>query len=288
MTGGASGDLLAAGAYSGGVTVFDARTREQLLLLEGHGGRGVTQVTFSRDGNFLYSGARRDAAIVCWDVRSTGAPLYRLQRDAAGTNQRLAFDIDPSGRHLAAGGQDGRVRVFDLTDGSQVGEFKAAGDAVNGVAFHPVMGLPLLATAGGERRFPLAPRDSDSDSESDDEPSSSARAATARSGGGGSGGGGGGAAARLGRSCNALRLWRLAFEYVDVELPACDVAGSAEAMEADVELAAADAAAAPVAAVDGGGGGGGGDSGAAVVAATAAAAAATAAADLSGLPVVRV
>ena len=29
------------------------------------------QVTFSRDGSFLYTGARSDPAIMCWDVRQT-------------------------------------------------------------------------------------------------------------------------------------------------------------------------------------------------------------------------
>jgi hypothetical protein len=38
-------DLLAAGSYSRCIGLFDARTYEQLLLLEGHKG-GLTQVTF--------------------------------------------------------------------------------------------------------------------------------------------------------------------------------------------------------------------------------------------------
>jgi WD40 repeat protein len=159
-------DLLAAGSYSGAVGVFDARTDEQLLLMEGHKG-GVTQVLgfwaavvagwfcrsmschelhrrvvplshpsnnppnrpsptthqkpphhstapqvmFSHDGNYLYSGARRDPTINCWDVRNTAAALYAITRDAADTNQRVQFDIDGSNRHLATGGCDGRVRV---------------------------------------------------------------------------------------------------------------------------------------------------------------------------------
>ena len=61
------------------------------------------QVQFSRDGNFLYTGARRDADIFCWDVRYAADVVYRLQREAAGTNQRIHFDIEPCGRHLASG-----------------------------------------------------------------------------------------------------------------------------------------------------------------------------------------
>ena len=38
------------------------------------------QLLFSADGNYLYTGARKDSAIICWDVRSTYAPVYTLQR----------------------------------------------------------------------------------------------------------------------------------------------------------------------------------------------------------------
>ena len=64
----------------------------------------LLQVHFSPDGNFLYTGARRDPEILCWDVRSPTQPLYRLQRSSEGTNQRIQFTIEPVGRHLATGG----------------------------------------------------------------------------------------------------------------------------------------------------------------------------------------
>jgi WD40 repeat protein len=32
----------------------------------------LLQVCFSPDGNYLYSGARRDDSIHCWDIRATG------------------------------------------------------------------------------------------------------------------------------------------------------------------------------------------------------------------------
>lgn len=55
-----------------------------------------------------------------------------------------------------AGGEDGCVRVFDLSDGAPVCEFAVAEDTVNGVHFHPV--LPLLATASGARCNALGTR----------------------------------------------------------------------------------------------------------------------------------
>ena len=38
-----NGDLLAAGSYSGAIALYDARTWEQVFLLQGHKG-GLTQV----------------------------------------------------------------------------------------------------------------------------------------------------------------------------------------------------------------------------------------------------
>ena len=58
---------------------------------------------FSADGNFLYTGARKDPDILCWDIRYTSDVVYRLQRDTGDTNQRIQFDIEPMGRHLATG-----------------------------------------------------------------------------------------------------------------------------------------------------------------------------------------
>jgi len=48
---------------------------------------------------------------------------------------------------FSAGGQDGVVRVFDLRDGTEVANYQAANDTVNGFEFHPY--LPFAATASG-------------------------------------------------------------------------------------------------------------------------------------------
>jgi telomerase Cajal body protein 1 len=136
----------AAGSYSGTAALYDARTRETVCLLEGHVG-GLTHLRFSADGNYLYTGARQDPSIFCWDVRCASGAVYALQRPSRHTNQRIYFDIEPCGRHLATGGEDGSVHVFDLRDGSPRAHFQAAEDTVNGLDFHPF--LPLMATASG-------------------------------------------------------------------------------------------------------------------------------------------
>ena len=54
--------------------------------------------------------------MLCWDVRMTRDVLYRLPR-VSDTNQRITFDIEPLGRHLATGSRDGRALLYDLNTG---------------------------------------------------------------------------------------------------------------------------------------------------------------------------
>ncbi len=89
------------------------------------------QVAYTADGHFLLSGARQDADLICWDLRVAGggagdgagerAVLYRLPRDTAGTNQRVAFSLEPCGRHLATGGCNGAVKVLRCVLGAAKG-----------------------------------------------------------------------------------------------------------------------------------------------------------------------
>lgn len=217
------GDLFAAGSYSRCIGLFDVRTREQLLWLEGHTG-GITQVCFSPDGNYLYSGARRDDSILCWDIRATGQVVCSMQRPTSSTNQRIGFSIESCGRHLATGGCDGCVRVFDLQNGQETACFSAASDTINGVSFSP--SLPLLVTASGHRRYPLLPADgweaeggvstaaaaaADADgAEQQHQPACKDEAAAGllmssyKKGGG----------------CNSLRLWRMQADWLPITAPA--------------------------------------------------------------------
>ncbi len=144
--------LMAAGSYSKIAALYDYRTpTQQLAVLEGHTG-GITHLKFSPCGTYLYSGARKDSLIYCWDARNLSGAMYQLERDVNTTNQRVYFDIEPCGRHLASGGEGGNVKFFDLRDGSEAGKFRVAEkDTVNGCEFHP--SLPVLATATGHRRF---------------------------------------------------------------------------------------------------------------------------------------
>ncbi|KAM1455924.1 hypothetical protein FF1_005042 [Malus domestica] len=142
--------MLAIGSYSKTAAIYREDNMEPLYVLHGHEG-GITHVQFSKDGNYLYTGGRKDPYILCWDIRKAVDVVYKLYRSSEDTNQRILFDIEPLGRHLCTGGQDGVVHIYDLQTGQWVTGFQAALDTVNGFSFHPF--LPLATTSSGHRRF---------------------------------------------------------------------------------------------------------------------------------------
>ena len=139
-----------------GVGVYHEPTGEQALVLSGgHSRGGVTHLAWSPCGNYLYTGARRDGEILCWDVRNPDVGcVYRMRRAAEGTNQRVGFDVECSGRHLVSGGTDGCLRAYDLRTGEEVGAWRASADTVSDSAFHPGSSLrPPRGWWGRARRL---------------------------------------------------------------------------------------------------------------------------------------
>lgn len=151
--------MLAVGSYGQTTGIYREDNMELLYVLHGQEG-GVTHVQFSKDGNYLYTGGRKDPYILCWDMRKSVEIVYKLYRATENTNQRVFFDIEPCGRHLGTGGQDGLVHMYDLQTGNWVSGYQAASDTVNAFSFHPY--LPMAATSSGHRRFSI-PNDDDED-----------------------------------------------------------------------------------------------------------------------------
>ncbi|XP_066220880.1 telomerase Cajal body protein 1 [Saccopteryx leptura] len=148
--------LYACGSYGCSLGLYVWDDGSPLALLGGHRG-GVTHLCFHPDGNRFFSGARKDAELLCWDLRQPGHPLWSVCREVT-TNQRIYFDLDPTGQFLVSGGTGGAVSVWDL-GGVEHGRtpepvlsFLPQKDCTNGVSLHP--SLPLLATASGQRVFP--------------------------------------------------------------------------------------------------------------------------------------
>ncbi|XP_062522543.1 telomerase Cajal body protein 1-like isoform X2 [Corticium candelabrum] len=162
--------VYALGSYNKSIAIYSP-DGSVICVLQGQRG-GVTHIMFSPDGNRLYTGGRKDAEILCWDVREPGRVLFKVVRDVE-TNQRIYFDLDRSGRYLVSGHHSGLVTVWDTDEIRQcddsadnvaqcVKEFSSHKDTVNGVSFHPW--LPMLATSCGQRQFLL---DSSDDSLAD-------------------------------------------------------------------------------------------------------------------------
>ncbi|CAO2643775.1 Telomerase Cajal body protein 1 [Lemmus lemmus] len=148
--------LYACGSYGRTVGLYALDDGSPLALLGGHQG-GVTHLCFHPDGNLFFSGARKDAELLCWDLRQPGHILWSLNREVS-TNQRIYFDLDPSGQFLVSGNTNGVVSVWDIRGAfsdsklEPVMTFLPQKDCTNGVSLHP--SLPLLATASGQRMFP--------------------------------------------------------------------------------------------------------------------------------------
>ena len=193
--------VFAAASFSAGCVVGDLRVQgRSVSLIKGAHKGGITHTMFSHCGRYLYTAARRDGLIKVWDMRLTSqrwdgkyveaAALETpaMRRDV-GTNQRITFDLDHSGRRLYSGCRSGNVKVFSVPFGELEAEVKMSDTCVNCVAVHPT--LPVVAATTGERKFAVQAKkgrivtmmpvqsygptaDSDSDSDSSSTTSSSA------------------------------------------------------------------------------------------------------------------
>ncbi|TFJ80658.1 hypothetical protein NSK_008084 [Nannochloropsis salina CCMP1776] len=150
--------MFVAGSFSGSMALYDYRMRGDSLLLwpDPHQGQGLTTLRLSYDGRLLFSGARKDCHVHCWDLRK-GTLLSSFARNAS-SNQRLGIDLDPAGRFLATGNRgEGKALVYDLSTGKEVGGLGPLKDTASDVSFHPYAGL--VAVGMGERHWEFESED---------------------------------------------------------------------------------------------------------------------------------
>ncbi|XP_065055991.1 telomerase Cajal body protein 1-like isoform X1 [Rhopilema esculentum] len=159
----ALGKVFALGSFGKCVGIYSEDDADLICMLPGKIG-AVTQVQFSKDGFYLYAGARKNDEISCWDLRNLDRQLFTLNRDVA-TNQKVQFDIHWSDRYLFSGNTNGCISVWELepTRPSSPHTFPAHGDAVNGISIHPY--APLVASTSGQRHFDISSSSDTEDSQ---------------------------------------------------------------------------------------------------------------------------
>ncbi|PVU88515.1 hypothetical protein BB561_005816 [Smittium simulii] len=127
--------------------------------------KGITNVSFSPDGNFIFAGTRQSNNIFCWDVRNLSTPISSFSR-VGKTQQRVGFIVDNSQNYLICGNLDGSIWFHGLNQNMQctkTDKFLVHGDAVSDISMHP--NNPIIASVSGQRHFNI--NDSSEDSCSD-------------------------------------------------------------------------------------------------------------------------
>ena len=151
-------NIFAFGSYDGSIFAYDERANIDIYRMYHSSSpnkvAGITCLKFSSCGKYLFSGARKDDFILCWDLKNSRNPLASFPRNC-NSNQRIQFDV--SGSELVTGGTDGFVKSFLLSS------IETAPDqclvpacasfsfntVVNGISLHPY--YPLLALSTGTR-----------------------------------------------------------------------------------------------------------------------------------------
>lgn len=111
-------NTFAVGSYSKSIGIYSHSAPIPMALVIGHRG-GVTHLAWSPDGKFLFSGARRDDEILCWDTRNWTKVYAVLKRNGSSTgvrttNQRLYFDVNSSSTMFGIGNESGQVMLWDI------------------------------------------------------------------------------------------------------------------------------------------------------------------------------
>ena len=104
-------DFIAVGLRSGDITILDAITGSQAVVLLAHTGR-VGSLTFSLDGTLLVSGSD-DRTVKFWDVQTGGV----IKSFHGHTRSVRSVSISPDLTIIASGSLDNTIRSWDVQSG---------------------------------------------------------------------------------------------------------------------------------------------------------------------------
>ncbi|XP_038068651.1 fizzy-related protein homolog [Patiria miniata] len=135
------GNLVAVGTHKGLVQVWDSSTQKRVNTLKGHSAR-VGALAWNAD---MLSSGSRDRMILQRDVRTPTTPERRL----AGHRQEVCgLKWSPDHQHLASGGNDNKLFVWNNSSLSPVQQYTDHLAAVKAIAWSPHQ-HGLLASGGG-------------------------------------------------------------------------------------------------------------------------------------------
>ncbi|KAK1165114.1 hypothetical protein AOXY_G13563 [Acipenser oxyrinchus oxyrinchus] len=136
------GNLVAVGTHKGYVQIWDASAGKKLTCLEGHSAR-VGALAWNADQ--LSSGSR-DRLILQRDIRT---PPLQAERRLQGHRQEVCgLKWSPDHQHLASGGNDNKLFVWNNSSLSPVQQYTEHLAAVKAIAWSPHQ-HGLLASGGG-------------------------------------------------------------------------------------------------------------------------------------------
>lgn len=102
------GSRIAAGCLNGDICVFDPHAQQMVHTVADAHSLPVRSVTFSSDGNLLYS-ASDDHYVTIFDARSA-----KVITSFSHIGMALCVDASPDGRHFTVGSSDHSVYLWDM------------------------------------------------------------------------------------------------------------------------------------------------------------------------------
>jgi len=107
------GMLACTGHYDGSVRWFDPRTKQEVEKLDVHENH-VSSVSYLPDGSRMVS-MSRDNTLRLIDARMYGEICTMRSSDFAYSSSNNKCSVSPNGKYVAAGGQNGKVVIWDLS-----------------------------------------------------------------------------------------------------------------------------------------------------------------------------
>ncbi|KAI8454438.1 WD40-repeat-containing domain protein [Phakopsora pachyrhizi] len=145
--------VLAAGSFSSQIGLYDTQSNDfsPIIVFRSKESTGQSQVKFHPyNDQVLFSASRKSNQIHCWDLRYDIRAFHSFYRPGK-TNQRIKFDVDPTGSNLITGGTDGKIRIYRLDDLSKPAQcFKLHSDSISAVEFNPTE-LSFMTCSGSRR-----------------------------------------------------------------------------------------------------------------------------------------